>query len=284
MLKETIRTSKKVNGLSDFLFRIWIYLITYVDDYGRGSADPEILKGFVFPRKKGITEQQIEEALHSLANSGMIILYESEGEPFFYFPNWEKHQQIRAKKSRFPVPEPGSILQANPSELQAPDINGYQMISDDIICARNPIQSNMNTNTNPNTKVNSRARARETAQPEEKDPDGFEAFWEAYPRKTGDIREAYFAYTEALKTGVTKEELIAAAEAKHKNTAPEDFKFIPAAEKWLNNKGWLEKEPTKKPKSRYFTTAEESERITKIDSGKLGELEEILKTMPKKAE
>lgn len=104
MLKDTIRTSRSVNALSDFQFRVWAYLITYVDDYGRGSADPELLKGLVFPRRKGITEAQIQSALGNLANTGMINLYEIDGEPYFYFPNWAKHQRIQTKKSKFPEP------------------------------------------------------------------------------------------------------------------------------------------------------------------------------------
>lgn len=104
ILKESIRISRKVNELSDFEYRVWTYLITYADDYGRGSADPELLKGIVFPRRKGITESQIVKALDSLANIGMVTLYEADGEPYFYFPNWDKHQQIRAKKSKFPSP------------------------------------------------------------------------------------------------------------------------------------------------------------------------------------
>lgn len=104
-LKESIRSSKKVNSLSDFDFRVWAYLITYVDDFGRGSADPELLKGFVFPRRRGVTESQIRSALDSLANIGMITLYEVDGESYFCFPNWSKHQQTRAVKSKFPAPD-----------------------------------------------------------------------------------------------------------------------------------------------------------------------------------
>ena len=107
IIKESIRTSKSVNSLSDFLFRVWVYLITYVDDYGRGSADTELLKGFVFPRKSGITERQIAEALQTLASRGMIQLYEVEGEPYFCFPKWDEHQQIRAKMSKISAPEGG---------------------------------------------------------------------------------------------------------------------------------------------------------------------------------
>lgn len=113
IIKESIRTSKKVNALNDFQFRVWTYLITYVDDFGRGSADPEILKGMVFTRRKGVTEAQIAKALSELANIGMVILYESDGEPFFYFPNWGKHQTIRNKRSRFPNPEECQQLECN---------------------------------------------------------------------------------------------------------------------------------------------------------------------------
>lgn len=126
LIKDSLRISKKVNKLSDFNFRIWVYLITYVDDYGRGSADPELLKGLVFPRRAGLTEAQISGALDDLANNGMIALYESEGEPYFYFPNWDKHQQIRNKKSKFPNPRTNDCK---------------QMISNDCKCACNPIQS-----------------------------------------------------------------------------------------------------------------------------------------------
>lgn len=141
ILKESIRTSRSVNNLSDFDFRVWTYLITYVDDYGRGSADAELLKGLCFPRRKGITEAQISRAISNLAMSGMVILYTVDGEPYLAFPNWEKHQQIRSKQSKFPAPEDGVI---------SSDSICNQMISDDCKCCRNPIQSN--PNTNPNTK------------------------------------------------------------------------------------------------------------------------------------
>lgn len=256
IIKESIRTSKKVNNLSDFQFRFWIYLITYVDDYGRGSADPEILRGFVFPRRKGITEEQISQSLQALANSGMINLYEVDGESYFCFPNWETHQQVRAKKSKFP----------------APDTNGYQMISGDIKCPRNPIQSN--TNPNPNTNP-TRTRAREDEQ-----DDGFTAFWNAYPRKSGDIRQAYMAYLHALDTGATPDKLIEAINAQTDGVSPEDLHFLSSAEKWLRNRGWESKaslKSTKKEtKPKQYTTAQEYKAPQAVKS-----VEEIMELVDK---
>ncbi len=114
IIKETIRTSKSVNALTDFQFRLWLYLITYVDDFGRGSADPELLKGLVFPRRKGVTEGQISDALTVLANTGMIILYENDGESYFYFPNWGDHQRIQTRHSKFPDPAESTVIHGEP--------------------------------------------------------------------------------------------------------------------------------------------------------------------------
>lgn len=105
MIKETIRTSRSVNSMTDFQFRVWVYLITYVDDYGRGSADPELLKGLVFPRRKRLAESDIKKALADLAGMGCIRLYDVDGESYFCFPNWSKHQRIQSKRSRYPAPE-----------------------------------------------------------------------------------------------------------------------------------------------------------------------------------
>ena len=104
VIKESIRTSRSVGALTDFDFRLWIYLITYVDDFGRGSADPELLKGVVYTRRKSVTEGQIYEGIARLASAGMIHLYTVDGEPYLYFPNWASHQRIQTKKSRFPSP------------------------------------------------------------------------------------------------------------------------------------------------------------------------------------
>lgn len=104
ILKESIRTSKSINAMSDFQFRLWAYLITYVDDFGRGSAEPDILKGFVFPRRKCVTEATIKTALTDLANMGLIHLYKVDGDSYLCLRNWEKHQKPRAATSKYPAP------------------------------------------------------------------------------------------------------------------------------------------------------------------------------------
>lgn len=92
----------------------------------------------------------------------------------------------------------------------------------------NPIQSKPNpeSKTNPNTN-------REYEQ-----NGGFEAFWSAYPKKGGDIRQAYMEYLHALDLGVNSALMIEAIRDQTRNMKPEDFRYLPSPEKWLRNRGW----------------------------------------------
>lgn len=103
IIKESIRTSRKLNALSDFQFRLWAYLVTYVDDYGRGSADPQLLKGFVFPRRE-VSLEEISAAMERLEQAGCILRYQAQDEWFFCFPHWSDHQRVQTKRSKFPPP------------------------------------------------------------------------------------------------------------------------------------------------------------------------------------
>ena len=136
IISEKIRTSKSINALSDFQFRLWTYLLTYVDDYGRGSADPELLKGFVFPRRNGVREQDIQKGLEALERNGSILLYDVAGEPYFCLPNWGKYQRIQTKKSKFPEPSEN-------------DISRWSTVTH----GDSPLESNPESNPNPNTNT-----------------------------------------------------------------------------------------------------------------------------------
>ena len=114
IIKDSIRTSKNVNRLSDFDFRLWTYLITYVDDYGRGSADPAILKGYLFPLRESVTKKNIDDGLANLASAGLIHLYSVDGEPYLYFPKWGSHQRIQSKYPKFPEPPEETEFHGDP--------------------------------------------------------------------------------------------------------------------------------------------------------------------------
>ena len=138
IIKESIHTSESVNAMTDFQFRLWVSLITYVDDYGRGDARPAVIKGSCFPLRSKVTAKEIINALNALAKIGCIRLYDVNGKPYLCFPEWEQHQTIRNKKSRYPAPE---------NDLNAIDFNCIQLNANVSV-----IQSNPNTNTNTKEK------------------------------------------------------------------------------------------------------------------------------------
>ena len=100
IIKDTIHTSDTVNQMTDFQFRLWVNLITYVDDYGRGDARPAIIKGICFPLRERLSNADISKALRELAGMGCVTLYEVDGKPYLCFPTWYSHQDIRNKNSR----------------------------------------------------------------------------------------------------------------------------------------------------------------------------------------
>lgn len=143
LIKDSIRFSEKVNSLSDFQFRLWVSLITYVDDYGRGDARPAVIKGTCFPLRDRITNKDIDAALNALAGAGCVGLYEVDGKPYLYFPNWQSHQNIRNKKSRFPAPEKTTC-----NQLHTIASNCEQMHANVPV-----IQSESESESNPKVRV-----------------------------------------------------------------------------------------------------------------------------------
>jgi len=135
-LKESICTSETVDKMTWFEECFFTRLLTVCDDHGRMDARPALLKSRMFPTKDRLSLKDIESALMRLADIGCIALYECEGRPYLYFPNWKVHNHVRAKKSRYP--DPDNFL-LNPTmdkktNLQADANICGQMQADENIC------------------------------------------------------------------------------------------------------------------------------------------------------
>lgn len=171
ILKESICTSDTVDSLSWFEECFFYRLIVSCDDFGRMDARPPILRSRLFPLRP-ITTKQVEDALKSLRTAGIVDLYTVDGRLYLQLRTWGKHQQVRAKKSKFPEPVDG-YLQAGADNnqsmandckvdlVQQSDIICNQSISDDCKCPRNPIQSESNPNPNRESE-STRTRAKKT--------------------------------------------------------------------------------------------------------------------------
>jgi len=221
IIKESICTSDNLNELSAFQEIMFYRLLVNCDDFGRMDARPKILAAKLFPLKD-IRVNQIEDGLKALALAELVTLYTVEGKPFLQMSTWERHQQVRAKKSKYPAPESGS---------PALDNTCNQLLSDDSKCSRNPIQNESESESNPKAE---RARIDED----------FAAFWAAYPRKT-DKQDALKAFLKLNPDAALLAVLLAAIEKQ--KTSPQWTKdggqFIPHAATWLNGRRWEDQMP-----------------------------------------
>ncbi len=156
IIKESICCSDNLDNLTgeeeSFFFRI----LVNCDDYGRFDARPIILLARCFPLRVGkLTELQVLSWLKSLVDHQLVRVYTIDGRHYLQVTTWDKHQQIRAKRSKYPNPNGNpqsdsifqqlnandSILHSAPTQAQNNDVC-QQVIADDNKCPRNPIQSN----------------------------------------------------------------------------------------------------------------------------------------------
>lgn len=131
ILKESICTSASIDALTSLQEIFYYRLIVNVDDYGRMDARIPILRSRLFPLKT-IPDGEILEAVKVLQKRKMIDLYRVEDSLYLQICSWEKHQQVRAKKSKCPTPV---------EFLQTSEIICNQMQSNVPVIQFNTIQS-----------------------------------------------------------------------------------------------------------------------------------------------
>ena len=149
IIKESICTSEEIDKLTAFQETMFYRLIVNCDDYGRMDARVKILASKLFPLRRDIRENQIEDALRALTSAELVILYTVDGKPFLQMKTWEKHQTIRAKTSKYPPPESGVITPASRCK---------QMQADESRCFRNPIQKESESESKKEMEKIARAR------------------------------------------------------------------------------------------------------------------------------
>lgn len=69
----------------------------------------------------------ITSYLKKLVDVGLVELYVVDNKPYLQITTWSKHQQIRAKSSKYPSPDEG---------VKTHDIICNHVQSDDGICPR----------------------------------------------------------------------------------------------------------------------------------------------------
>lgn len=114
MLKKRISDSKKLGKLkSDSARLLYTWILPHLDVEGRYSADPDLIKGHVFPKVKSMTYKKITNLLCELAEVGLIILYKHDGEFYLHLKNFHDYQKIDPNKearSKIEAPNRGSSV------------------------------------------------------------------------------------------------------------------------------------------------------------------------------
>lgn len=233
IIKESICRSDTINFLKPFEEVLFYRLIVVCDDYGRFDGRPEIIKGSCFPLKDTAVKD-IGTALKRLVEVGLVELYEVHGKPVLQLSTWSAHQQIRAKKSKYPSPDdevknqsPGRSDTGLYTQKTSSEIICNQLISDDSKCPRNR-ESKYENRESYSRKGN--ACARETGEVRR-----FEDFLSAYPKDCNRFLAEHEYASLLLTRKITEDELIQCAsnyaEAMRIKETPEEF--ISNAENFL---------------------------------------------------
>lgn len=164
-IKESARTSKNLNTVSDFAERLFWRLITTADDYGRFLACPQIVKSICFPLSDTMKAFKIEQALGELHTAKLIGLYMVGDRHYGWFMNWVKHQgKPRAKESKYPeIPLESVRLPASAG-----------------ICLQPPTDSLGDPNTNTDTDL---IPSSPNPDPKRTHEAEFEDWWKAMPSR-----------------------------------------------------------------------------------------------------
>ena len=245
-IKDSVCTSENLDKLSPMAECLFYRLLVTVDDFGCYYGNPTIIKSNCFPLKSDdIKSDQVKTWVDELIAADLIREYvcKEDGRHYIQFTKWQKHQNTRAQKPKYPLPED------NCEQMKTNDNNCEQMQADaPDIRIRNSYSYSYSRESN--TEADAPAP---TIQ-----DDGFEKFWDTYPSTSGDIRQACMEYMLALEEpGVTREVLQSALENQIAASTEKDLKFFPSADKWLRNRTWRKRAAKKGGSTqRQFTPTE----------------------------
>ena len=125
IIKESICVSDSIDELSWFEEVLFYRLTVNCDDYGRFDGRVPVIKNRLFPLKDNLTAKSVKDGINKLASVGLVTLYENNGKPYLFLPTWNDHQNVRAKRSKYPEPDINGDTSAsicNQMQSDVPDI------------------------------------------------------------------------------------------------------------------------------------------------------------------
>ncbi len=220
----------------------FIGLWTQADKAGRLVDDPRRLKARIFPYDT-VNVGALAVELHG---KDMIRRYHGDdGQSYIWIRSFLKHQRPHPKEPESlipPCPKGAGKRNVEPCKETAGTPESGSLDLDSGI--RNLDSGTRKLEVAAQVAPTPRAKpARATATNADFSPDGFSAFWSAYPRRTGK-GAAVKAFARLKPSGAVLEAMLAALQwqVRQPEWTKDGGQFIPHAATWLNQRRW-EDEP-----------------------------------------
>jgi hypothetical protein len=204
MLQNRISKSNKIASLSSDTVRLlYTWMLAHLDVNGNFYADPVMVNNLVFTRL-GHSIKTISSALDELADTGLIVRYQIDGETYLNYPDFLE-KQPRLNPDREGTPDIPNITPESLLNNSGVTPTQYK-IREDKISKDKPMN------------------------------EGFEDFWKSYPKKVNK-KEAITAFK---KVSIPLDTILKAIEKQKKSDQwlKDNGQFIPYPSTWLNQERW----------------------------------------------
>jgi hypothetical protein len=105
IIRESAKRSDTLAQLTGDEERCFWRLTLAADDFGRFDGRPAIVRAECFQAMLDkVSEADVGRWLVALSDAGLIEPYTIDGKPYLRFLKWNKHQETRAKNSKYPEP------------------------------------------------------------------------------------------------------------------------------------------------------------------------------------
>lgn len=222
LLREGILTSEPVNSLSTESEVFYRRLQSVVDDFGRYTAHPALLRAALYPLQLDrVREASMERHLADCEKARLVRLYVHEGKRYLELLKFR--QVVRAKESKWPEPP-------NDAEHQ------HSISDTDATLMRSETETESKTIPQaPEGRDGKRAAAEERAK---LNAETFAAFWAVYPNKVCKV-PAEKAWVKHGCAALAESIIQAVERAKRSRSwRKDDGQFIPHPATWLNHHRW----------------------------------------------
>lgn len=228
LIKPEFYDDEKLSRISRDARLVFPALWIFSDDYGVVKGNHEWLLSKIFPYERDIKISQFSCWLAELEVIDCIRPFSVDGESYYYISHFKDHQTInKPSQTRNPTPPDIVIHQCNTTTVVLPS----EVEIEREVEEKKEVEVKEKLTSAHSKKINGQ---------------GFDDFWEAYPRKAGKLSaKKSFEKVSKLKTFPGIEAVLMAINKQKtwQQWATDNGKFIPYPATWLNQERWNDEQP-----------------------------------------